>query len=79
MREYIDSSICRYDNTKYELFAINIKLGKDSNYGHQICQIKKDGKFYEINDVNVKEINDFTFSNSHYIEDSYGLFYQKIS
>ena len=77
MRKLIDESL-EIDDTQYELFAINIKLGKDSNSGHQICQIKRDGKFYEINDAFVKEINN-PLSSSYYTGDSYGLFYRKIS
>ena len=78
IRKFIDSSIYDRYGTQYELFAINIKLGKDCNSGHQICQIKKDGVFFEIDDVDIRLIDNI-FPNSYSTDDSYGLFYRKIS
>ena len=48
MNNYIDPNL-KVDNTKYELFAINIRYGRTANFGHEICQVKRDGIWYEIN------------------------------
>ncbi len=71
MSEYIDKTSF-VESTLYELFAINIRFGSTINYGHEICQVKRDGKWYEINDSSV---NDKTNS---YFDSSYGLFYRRI-
>ena len=71
MSDYIDESLS-VESTKYELFAINIRFGSTIDFGHEICQVKREGKWYEINDS--------TFSdkkNSHF-DSSYGLFYRRI-
>jgi ubiquitin C-terminal hydrolase len=72
MKDYIDSSL-DIENTEYELFAINIRFGKTANFGHEICQVKRNGKWYEINDRYGEEIKNI----SHF-DSSYGLFYRKI-
>jgi ubiquitin C-terminal hydrolase len=72
MKKYIDLSL-NVGNFEYELFAINIRLGSSANFGHEICQVKRGGKWYEINDRNGKEIKKISHFNS-----SYGLFYRKI-
>ena len=69
MANYIDDSL-KNEKTEYELFAINI--GKTSKYDHQICQVKKDGKWFEIDDNKIKPINNAKYQNSFY-----GLFYRK--
>lgn len=55
----------------YELFAKNIRQGEDLSFGHEICQIKQNNKWYTINDGDSypkqKEFNDYT----------YGLFYRR--
>ena len=71
MKEYIDKSI-NVDCTEYELFAVNIRFGSTVNFGHEICQVKRNGKWYEINDTEGHEI--FKLSN---FDSSYGLFYKK--
>ena len=71
LQQYIDKNL-KVDCTNYELFAINIRLGKNVNYGHEICQVKRDGVWYEFNDRDGHEIK----STSHY-DCSYGLFYRK--
>ena len=71
MKEYIDKSV-KVDNTLYELFAINVRFGSTANFGHEICQVKRNGKWYEINDSNGYEINEIS-----YFDSSYGLFYKK--
>ena len=71
MYDYIDNSL-KADKALYELFAINIRLGRSANFGHEICQVKRGDKWYEINDSSVCLINgpsDFG--------GSYGLFYRK--
>lgn len=68
---YIDDKV-KCNCTEYELFAINIRYGKSANYGHEICQVKRDGAWYEINDRHGQRINGPSNEDS-----SYGLFYRK--
>ena len=70
MRDYIDKSLI-IESTKYELFAINIRFGSTINFGHEICQVKRKGVWYEINDNSWKEIE-----GPSYFDSSYGLFYR---
>ena len=63
----IDKSQCNY-----ELFAVNIRLGNDISFGHEICHIKDKNEWYTIND---KESH---VKNHEYSENSYGLFYRRI-
>ena len=74
IHDYVDKYLldANEEHYKYELFAINIRIGRDRSFGHEICQIKEKDKWYTIDD-NVsyprqREFNDF----------SYGLFYRKI-
>ena len=69
--DYIDDNL-KCNCTEYELFAINIRYGKSANYGHEICQVKRDGVWYEINDRHGQRINGPSNEDS-----SYGLFYRK--
>ncbi len=71
MKEYLDTSV-NLEKTKYGLFAINIRFGKTNDSGHEICQVKRNGQWYEINDMNVYE------RTKEYNGDSYGLFYKKL-
>ena len=71
MNDYIDKSLL-VESTLYELFAINIRLGSTINFGHEICQVKRIGKWYEINDSRGDKIT----KPSHF-DSSYGLFYQR--
>ena len=71
MSPYIDNSL-KSINARYELFAINIRIGNTKNYGHEICQVKRNGIWYEINDTIGKKINSISFFDS-----SNGLFYKK--
>ena len=73
MYDFIDDA-CDIDKNQcfYELFAINIRKGKDLSFGHEICQIKQKGKWYTIDD------GDFYERQREYNEYSYGLFYRKI-
>ena len=72
MKDYIDQDI-KVDCTLYELFAINIRLGETADSGHEICQVKRNGNWYEINDSSAHSIKDISWFSS-----SYGLFYRKI-
>lgn len=67
MRKYVDTSGNR---TKYELIAINIRLGKQKNFGHEICQVKRQGKWFQLNDEKEEKIKPY----NNY---SYGLFYKR--
>jgi ubiquitin C-terminal hydrolase len=69
MRNYVDAFDFR---TKYELIAINIRLGEQKNFGHEICQVKRQGKWFELND---EIVNEKIKSYNNY---SYGLFYQRL-
>ena len=72
LSDYIDDSYFGKDKCLYELFAINIRIGKDLSFGHEICQIKQKNKWYTINDGDSyprqREFNEY----------SYGLFYRRI-
>lgn len=68
---YIDDNL-KSNCTKYELFAINIRYGKSANYGHEICQVERNGTWYEINDRYGQRISGPSNEDS-----SYGLFYRK--
>jgi len=59
-------------NCKYELFAVNIRLGNDISSGHEICHIKENNIWYTIND------KEFHIKSHDYNESSYGLFYRKM-
>lgn len=71
MNNYLDRSV-NVKGTRYELFAINIRFGKTKNYGHEICQVKRKGKWYVFNDVSGYE------SDQKYNKNSYGLFYKRL-
>ena len=61
------------NNYNYELFAVNIRLGDDLSFGHEICHIKDKNKWYTINDKNSY------IKKEEYLENSYGLFYRRIN
>lgn len=44
-------------DTQFELFAFNLRFEKCSKFGQQICQIKKDNKWFVLNDANVPREN----------------------
>jgi hypothetical protein len=73
MSRFVDESL-KYTNTStvFELFAISIIFGTTQNNRHEICQVKRNGQWYEINDTIVKKIN-----STSYFDRSYGLFYKK--
>jgi ubiquitin C-terminal hydrolase len=71
MKEYLDTSL-KLENTKYSLFAINIRLGKLKDFGHEICQVKRGGQWYEINDIYANK------RTKEYKRNSYGLFYKRL-
>lgn len=71
MNSYLDKSV-NIPNSKYELFGINIRFGKTRDFGHEICQIKRNGVWYEINDLKVNR------KTCDYNDNSYGLFYRRL-
>ena len=54
------------------LDVVNIRFGSTANFVHEICQVKRKGKWYEINDTCGYEIK-----NISNLDCSYGLFYKK--
>lgn len=73
MQYFVDES-CDVDKNDclYELFAINIRLGQDISFGHEICQVKQKNIWYTIND------GDSYLKQRDFNEYSYGLFYRRI-
>ena len=71
MQKYKDENVI-IDFDYYELFAINIRFGRNADFGHEICQVKRNGFWYEIDDWNSKLIK-----KPSYYDYSYGLFYKK--
>ena len=71
MKKFIDNSV-NESNTKYELFAINIRYDSTRDFGHEICQIKRNFEWYEINDIKSykREIK--------HNKNSYTLFYRRL-
>jgi hypothetical protein len=74
VKDYVEKSM-NIKDTIYELFAINIRFGQSTNFGHQICQIKKGNSWYTLNDNSSPEISEL----NEYINNSYGLFYKRIT
>ena len=72
MHDLIDDA-CDIDKGKcyYELFAVNIRLGDNISFGHEICHIKDENQWYTINDKNSH------IKTEDYLENSYGLFYRR--
>ena len=69
LTNYVDNSLKNEKNV-FELFAKSIKLGKKGDFSHQISQIKRNGKWYEIDDIYVnKKPNNYG--------NICGLFYKK--
>lgn len=71
MKTYIDNSV-NLSNTKYELFAINIRYGSTRDFGHEICQIKINFEWYEINDIKSYK------RKIEHNKNSYGLFHRRL-
>lgn len=71
LRNYIDDSLIE-QKTKYELFSINFRIDIQDSFRHQICKIKRFGKWYEIRDKS--NIN----AKSNYKQYIWGLFYKII-
>ena len=71
MKKFIEPSLTDC-NTKYELIAVTSMTKEYYDYKYY-CQVKVDGKWYEIYDNNYKEIN-----SPNYNSDVYGLLYRKI-
>ena len=71
LQNYADPNLTGVE-TLYELFAINIRFGSTKNWGHEICQIKINGYWYEFNDSSTN------FKKRDYFDCSYGLYYRWI-
>ena len=71
--EFVDDS-SKISNNKcnYELFAVNIRLGDDLSFGHEICHVKEKNEWFTINDRQSYK------KGEEYLENSYGLFYRRI-
>ena len=69
---YLDDSVKAKDKKyEYELFGINIRLGNTIDFGHEICQVKRNNIWYEMNDT-------LTYKRTRtYNNNSYGLFYKR--
>ena len=74
VKDYVEKSM-NIKNTLYELFAINIRFGQSANFGHQICQIKKENNWFTLNDMSYPSISHVNEYNSN----SYGLYYRKLN
>ena len=70
--DFIDESLnIDRNNCNYELFAVNIRLGDNVSFGHEICHIKENNQWFTINDKNIH------IKDNDYLENSYGLFYRR--
>ena len=76
MGQYLDKNL-KIDSAEYELFAINIRLGSTINFGHEICQLKRNQIWYEISDTIGKKLGT-ELPNDYYYDSSCGLFYKKL-
>jgi len=74
LNKYIDKDIIKDNKFKYDLFAINKKIGKTHMRGHYICDIKVKDKWFEFDDEYVREI---TFNPNIPSFSAIGLFYIK--
>ena len=73
VKDYVEEPN-NFKNTTYELFAINIRFGYSNQFGHQICQIKKDNNWCILDDTSDPIIREKIMYNNNI----YGLFYKKI-
>ena len=64
------------EKVRYQLFAINIKFEENPEKIYYICQVKREGKWYEINNEFVESINGPGEKHNNRI---CGLFYKKKS
>lgn len=72
MKPYID--VRPEVSTKYELFAINLRKELNNKDGHEICIVKRNGIWYEINDTKVRKI----YYDDYKLKNIDGLFYKKV-
>ena len=63
--ETLDGEVLMYADSLWVLMDLK-------NNRHELCQVKRNGQWYEINDTMVKKIN-----STSYFDRSYGLFYKK--
>ena len=73
VKDYVESSL-NITNTLYELFAINIRFGYSTEFGHQICQVKVNNQWFILNDSNKPVVGKI----DEYNRNTYGLFYKKL-
>ena len=57
-KKYVENSL-KVQKMKYELFIINIRFCENKKFEHEICQIKRNGNWFEINDINTTKIHSF--------------------
>ena len=72
--DFVDESLkINKNQCYYELFAVNIRLGNDISFGHEICHIKEKNVWFTIND------SSYSIKEDEYYGNSYGLFYKRIN
>ncbi len=74
LNKYIDKNIIKDNKTKYNLFAINKKIGKSHLNGHYFCDIKIKDQWFEFDDEYVSK---FIFNPNKSSTSVIGLFYIK--
>ena len=57
-KKYYDNSL-KEQKMKYELFTINIRFYENEKFGHEIRQVKRNGNWFEINDIYATKIHSF--------------------
>ena len=72
-KNYIDKKIYKENSLKYELFAINNKIGSSSTNGHFFSNVKINNKWYVFDDSNVTSETPRFFSSK-----TIGLFYKRL-
>ena len=74
LNKYIDKNIIKDNKTKYNLFAINKKIGKSHLSGHYFCDIKIKDQWFEFDDEYVSK---YIFNPNKSSTSVIGLFYIK--
>ena len=57
-KKYVENSL-KDQKMKYELFIINIRFYENEKFEHEIYQVKRNGNWFEINDINTTKIHSF--------------------
>jgi len=71
---FVENEI-KIQGERYQLFAINIKLEKNPETIHYICQVEMEGRWYEINNEYIRSI---IRPGEEYNDRICGIFYKKI-